>query len=71
MHVSQDMKQIQFKNLNSIYIQLNLKSDNGIRIYSEIHKHINFVWKKEELSEECKKSVIAHIYNKAGNVCIM
>jgi hypothetical protein len=71
MHFSQDIKQIQFKTLNNIYIELSLKSDNGITICSEIHKHISFVWKKEELSEECRKSVIAHIYNKVGNVCIM
>jgi len=64
-HVSQDIKQIQLKNQNNISIQLNLKSDKGIRICSEIHKHISFVWKKEEMSEECKKSVTAHIYNKA------
>jgi hypothetical protein len=71
MHASQDIKQIEFKNVNNVYIQLNLKSDKGIRICSEIHKHINFVWKKEELSEECRKFVIADIYNKVGNVCIM
>jgi len=64
-HVSQDIKQIQLKNQNNIPIRLNLKSDKGLRICSEIHKPISFVWKKEELSEECKKSVTTHIYNKA------
>jgi len=39
------------------------KAGAGI-IRSEIHKLINSVWNKEELSEEWKGSIIAPIYKK-------
>ena len=34
----------------------------GSTIHSEIHKLINSVWNKEELSEEWKESIILPIY---------
>jgi hypothetical protein len=37
----------------------------GVRsIRSEIHRLVNFIWNKKELSEEWKESIIVHIYNK-------
>jgi hypothetical protein len=35
-----------------------------ITIRSEIHKLTNYIWNKEELSEEWNESIIASIYKK-------
>ena len=37
----------------------------GKTIWSEISKHINYIWNKEELLEEWKESVIAPNYKKS------
>jgi hypothetical protein len=39
----------------------------GRTIRSEIHKHINSNWNKEELPEQWKESIIAPIYKKGHN----
>ena len=36
----------------------------GRKIRSEVHKHINSIWNKEELLEEWKESIIVPIYKK-------
>ena len=36
----------------------------GRKIRSQVHKHINSNWNKEELSEQWKESIIAPIYKK-------
>jgi len=40
----------------------------GNILYSEIHKLINSIWCKEELLQQCKKSVILHIYKKGDKI---
>ena len=39
----------------------------GRKIRYEFHKIINFIWNKEEFSEEWKESIIAPTYNKGDN----
>jgi hypothetical protein len=36
----------------------------GNTLYSEINKHISFVWNKEEMPKQWKESIIVPIYNK-------
>ena len=43
-----------------------LAKAGGRTIHSEIHKLINSIWNKEELTEEWKESIILLIYNKKG-----
>jgi hypothetical protein len=42
----------------------------GRTICSEIHKLINSIWNKEELSEDWKESIIVSIYKKSDKTCI-
>ena len=40
----------------------------GRTICSEIHKHINSLWNKEELPEDWKESIIVPIYEKGDKI---
>jgi hypothetical protein len=42
----------------------------GDTLLSVIHKHINFVWNKDELPDQWKESIIVSLY-KEGNKTIM
>jgi len=48
------------------HIPVELFKQVGRKIRFEIHKLINFIWKKEELSEEWKESIIVPV-SKKGN----
>jgi len=46
------------------HIPAELIKAGGKTIHSEIHKLINSIWNKEELTVVWKKSIIVPIYNK-------
>jgi hypothetical protein len=52
------------KSPDIVQIPAELIKAGGRRIRCEIHKHIISIWNKEELPEECKKSIIVPIYKK-------
>jgi hypothetical protein len=52
-----------YKSLGTDEIQVEL-IEAGETLHSEIHKLINSVWNKEELSQQCKESVTIPIYMK-------
>jgi hypothetical protein len=39
----------------------------GNYVCSEIHKYINFIWKKEESPQQWKESITEHIYKGTEN----
>jgi hypothetical protein len=45
-------------------ISAELTQAGGNTLPSEICKLINYIWNKEELSEQWKESIIVHIYKK-------
>jgi hypothetical protein len=39
----------------------------GRTLCSDIHKLVKYIWDKEELSQQQKKSIAVSVYNKGGN----
>jgi hypothetical protein len=52
------------KNPGTDKIPAEMFQAGGRSIRSEIHRFINFIWNKKELSEEWKELIIVRIYNK-------
>jgi hypothetical protein len=53
-----------YKSPGTDQIPAELIKAEGSTICCEIHKHINSIWNKEELSEEWKESIIVPVYKK-------
>jgi hypothetical protein len=56
-----------YKSPGSNQILAELVQPEGEVLRSEIHKHINSMWNKEELPDQCKESLIVRIYKKGDN----
>jgi hypothetical protein len=40
----------------------------GVTLRSDIHKHIKFIWNKEELPHQWKESIVAPIHKKGDEI---
>jgi hypothetical protein len=55
-----------YKSPGSDQIPAELVQAGGETLQSEIHKHINCIWNKEELPDQWKESIIVPIYKKGS-----